>query len=196
MRGAPSARIVASTIRPARTLQTTPASLVGEAAPLASRAARGAGSSVLGDGAVIAHMRHIVAGDSEDLMFPDITFCAIDAVRIANRALLASRARRGSGQDAGDAVEAARLARRGAGRTRKLPETARVALRQLRRDVFTIPTSWTRLADVVDVTVGTCGRGEGRKRKRGREREGERERKREERERRKTQRERERGESE
>jgi hypothetical protein len=86
-------------------------------------------------------------------VFPDTAICAIDAVRIANRPLLASRAYRGSGQDAGDAVEAARLARRGAGRTRKRPETARVALRQLRRDVFTIPTSWTRLADIVRVAV-------------------------------------------
>ena len=102
---------------------------VDVAASVAGRAARGAGSSVLGDGAVIAHMRHIVAGDSEDFVFPDITFCAIDTKQIANRALFASRARRGSGQDAGDAVEAARLARRGAGRTRKRPETARVALR-------------------------------------------------------------------
>ena len=90
---------------------------VDVAAPVAGRAACEAGSSIRGDRAVIAHMRHIVAGDSEDLVFPDITFRAIDAKQIANRALLASPARRGSGEDAGDAVEAARLARRGAGRT-------------------------------------------------------------------------------
>ena len=122
-------------------------------ASVASRAARGTGGSVFGAGAAIARVRRLVGG--ENLAFSHRTPCAKDAVRIANRALIASPARRSVVYDAGDGVDAARRARRGAGRTRKCPETARVALRLLRRDGCTMSTTWARLADIVVIAVGT-----------------------------------------
>ena len=152
--------VVVRAVRSARTPQTTSASLVGEGAPFASRTICGTGSSVLGAGAAVARVPLLVGG--EDLAFSHITPCAKDTVRIANRALSASLAHRSVVYDAGDGVETARLARRGARRTRKRTETARVALRQLRRDGFTVSTTWTRHADMVDVAVGTFERREER----------------------------------
>ena len=105
-------------------------------------------------------MRRHVGG--EDLAFPHTTLRAKDAVRIANRAPIASPARRSVVYDAGDGVDAARRARRGAGRTRKCPETARVALRLLRRDGCTMSTTWARLADIVVIAEGTFERREER----------------------------------
>ena len=162
--------VVVRAVRSARTPQTTSASLVGEGAPFASRTICGTGSSVLGAGAAVARVPLLVGG--EDLAFSHITPCAKDTVRIANRALSASLAHRSVVYDAGDGVETARLARRGARRTRKRTETARVALRQLRRDGFTVSTTWTRHADMVDVAVVTFGR---REKKKERERESVRE---------------------
>ena len=148
--------VVVRAVRSARALQTTPASFVGEAAFFAGRTVhRACGGERIGwtRGTFV-----LCSVGGERLAFPHRTRGAVDSTRVASIAAGARRALGAAGEDVGDSVERAILARGAARRRGEAAERAERARCENCSLRFAATSRGARCADIVDVAVVSCTR--------------------------------------